>query len=244
MKTFVLDVRGELACFSMPIPYPERYSYPCPTPSAARGIFDSIYVKPDQFRWQVERIEILHPVNYLPLRRNEVKEKVNVAAVRRWMAGLAPVEPILADGDKVLLRTDEKGRTQRQTMALRDVRYRLRGHICPWVGHEVDLSALEAQFFRRAKQGKCYIQPCLGQREMVAYFRLADDCVDNPAPIWLDQDLGWMLYDVFDLSRPGNNTDVPSISLFHARIEHGVLEVPPYEDVRVQKAVSNSIRKG
>lgn len=237
MRTFVLDVQGDLACFSMPIPYPERYSYPCPTPSAARGIFDSIYVKPTQFRWQIERVEILKSISYISLRRNEVKDTVNVAAVQKWIGGRAPIEPIYADGDKTLLGTDEKGRTQRQTMALRDVRYRLHAHIRPWKGYEQELASLESQFLRRAKAGKCFVQPCFGQREMVAYFRLAEECPDHPDPVPFDQDVGWMLYDVFDLSQPGSNTDPPSISLFHAKIVQGVMDVPPFEDDRVKKAV-------
>lgn len=235
MTSFTLDVRGDLACWSRPELSVERFSYPCPTPSGARGIFDCVYLKPEQFRWQIDQIEILKPVSYMPLRRNEVKEKVNAASVEKWMDGREPVEPIWADGDRGMLGTDEKGRTQRQTMALRDVRYRLYAHIRPWSGYQEQLTSLEAQFLRRAKAGKCFSQPCFGQREFVAYFRLADDCPDWPLPVPFDQDVGWMLYDVFDLSRPGKNTDAPAISLFRARIKQGVLMVPPYEDEGVRK---------
>lgn len=234
MSQFVLDVRGDFACFSRPELSVERFSYPCPTPSAARGIFDAIYVKPEQFRWHVHRIEILHPVSYIPLRRNEVKETINIAAVEKWMKG-TQVEPILADADKAMLGTDEKGRTQRQTMALRDVRYRLHAHILPWPGRERDLSSLESQFRRRVEHGKCFTQPYLGQREFAAYFRLAQDCPDYPDPVPFDQDVGWMLYDVFDLSRVGSNTDKPTISLFRAHIKKGLLDVPAHDDTQVRK---------
>src|SRR5690554_5162966 len=70
--THMLDVRGDFACFARPELAVERYSYPCPTPSAARGIFEAIYFKP-QFRWQVTQIELLSPPSYIALRRNEVK---------------------------------------------------------------------------------------------------------------------------------------------------------------------------
>jgi CRISPR-associated protein Cas5d len=236
MQTFVLDVRGDFACFSRPELSVERFSYPCPTPSAARGIFDAIFLKPEQFRWQIERIEILKPVAYVPLRRNEVKETISVKAVERWIAGKELVQPILADADKALLGTDEKGRTQRQTMALRDVRYRVHAHIRTWRAGE-ELISLERQFMRRATAGKCFTQPYFGQREFVAYFRLADDCADFPEPVPFNEDVGWMLYDVFDQSRPGKSSDPPSISLFRARIQDGILEVPPYDDGRVRKAV-------
>jgi CRISPR-associated Cas5-like protein len=48
----VLEVWGELACFTRPELKVERFSYPCITPSAARGIFDAIYTKPVEFRWR------------------------------------------------------------------------------------------------------------------------------------------------------------------------------------------------
>ncbi len=149
----ILEVWGEFACFTRPELKVERFSYPCITPSAARGIFDAIYAKPVEFRWEVRKVELLTPPAYIALRRNEVKEKVNVEAVTRWMAGKGEPEPIWADGDRDLLGSDEKGRTQRQTMALRDVRYRLWAQIGTWPGHETKLPRLEAQFRRRAERG-------------------------------------------------------------------------------------------
>ena len=56
-------------------------------------------------------------------------------------------------------------------------------------------------------------------------------------PIALNQDLGWMLYDVFDLSRPGSPHDPPSISLFRAMLQNGVLHVPEYTSPEVLKGV-------
>jgi CRISPR-associated protein Cas5d len=237
MQSFVLNFHGDLACFSRPELSLERFSYPCPPPSAARGVFDAIFCNPDQFRWQVETVEILHPVSYIALRRNEVKDYVNVDAVEEWMAGTAAPEPIWADADKAMLGTDKKGRTQRQTIALRDVRYRLHAHMRPWPGHEDKVASVEEQFRRRVQHGKCFQQPYFGCREFVAYFRLAQDCPDRPDPVPFDEELGWMLYDVFDLSRPGKANDGPAISVFRARIKGGVLDVPPYESDAVRKAV-------
>jgi CRISPR-associated protein Cas5d len=74
-------------------------------------------------------------------------------------------------------------------------------------------------------------QPYLGQREFVAFFKYLPPGEDRPAPIDYSTDLGMMTYDIFDLSRPGRNTDKPFISLFHARIEHGVLNVPGWEEL-------------
>lgn len=235
-----LEVWGDLACFTRPELKVERFSYPIITPSAARGIFDAIYSKPNknpakaEFRWQLTRIEILSPPGYLPLRRNEVKDKVSVKP--GWLTGKEPPEPIWADGTKDMLGTDMKGRTQRQTMALKDVRYRLYAEIRPWPGFETRLPGMEAQFRRRAANGKCVYQPYFGCREFPAYFELIEVDAALPVPLPIDMEIGLMLYDVFDLSRPGTGEDDPSISLFRATVEKGVLRIPDYE--------SNDVLKG
>jgi CRISPR-associated protein Cas5d len=235
----VLEVWGEFGCFSRPELKVERFSYPVITPSAARGIYDAIYCKPNkdpalaEFRWQVTRIEILSPPNYIALRRNEVKEKAAVKGA--WVTGKERPEPIWADGTKDMLGTDMKGRTQRQTMALKDVHYRLHAQIRPWKGFENRLPALEAQFRRRAANGKCIYQPCFGCREFPAYFELVQPDSPPVKPLPLDIDLGLMLYDVFDLSRPGTSEDGPSISIFNATLRKGVLDVPEYESDLVLK---------
>ena len=231
-----IQVWGEFACFSRPELKVERFSYPVITPSAARGVFDAIYLKPPEFRWQVRRVELLTQPTFIALRRNEVKDVVNVNAVFDWMAGKAEPEPLWADGDRELLGTDEKGRTQRQTMALKNVRYRLTAEIRPWPGFESQLHAFNEQFRRRARQGKCFFQPYLGCREFPAYFSLVDDEAPTTAPAPVELDLGWMLYDVFDLSRPGKHDDHPAVSLFQAKVEAGVLEIPVFESPAVFKA--------
>jgi len=237
----VLDVWGDLAVFSRPELKVERFSYPVITPSAARGIFDAIYCKPPEFRWQIDAIEILSPPSYIALRRNEVKEKINLNAIFKWMAGTAQPEPIFADGDRDLTRSDEKGRTQRQTMALKDVSYRLRAHIQPWPGHQNKLPGLEAQFRRRAAKGKCVWQPYFGCREFPAFFELVEPQAPPAQPVAWDQDLGWMLYDVFDLSKPGTNHSPPRISLFQARVRGGVLQVPDFLSDQVAKVAEGGL---
>lgn len=236
----VLEVWGEFACFSRPELKVERFSYPVITPSAARGIYDAIYCKPNkdptkaEFRWQITRIEMFSPPSYIALRRNEVKDK---AAVKPgWITGKEIPEPIWADGTKDFLGTDMKGRTQRQTMALKDVRYRLHAEIRPWKGFEERLSGFEAQFRRRAANGKCVYQPCFGCREFPAYFELVEPSASLCHPLPIDLDVGLMLYDVFDLSRPGTCEDHPSISLFRCKVRQGVIEVPDYHSDQVLKA--------
>lgn len=234
-----LEVWGEFACFSRPEMKVERYSYPVITPSAARGIFDAIYFKREyNFYWQIERIELLSPPKYIALRRNEVKDKASVTEIQKWINGGKNITPLWADGGKNELGTDQKGRTQRQTMALKNVRYRLYAHIVNRTP-KANLQALNAQFERRARQGKCFYQPYFGCREFPAYFELRDTPADTTT-CDLDLDLGWMLYDVFDLTQQNDNQAKPAISVFHAQLKNGVLEVPPYPSTAVHKAVGEN----
>ncbi len=233
----VLEVWGELACFTRPEFKVERFSYPVITPSAARGIFDAIYCKPSkdaskaEFRWQVKKVEVLSEPSYIALRRNEVKEKApSEKTILGWASGKTEPEPILADGTMDILGTDQKGRTQRQTMALRNVHYRLHAEIRPWPGYEDKLNGMEAQFRRRAGNGKCICQPYFGCREFPAFFELAGPESIREKPVPLNMEIGLMLYDVFDLSKPGRNVDEPRISLFRAKVVNGVMEIPEYEN--------------
>lgn len=230
----ILEVWGEFACFTRPELKVERFSYSVMTPSAARGILDAIYVKPREFRWQVRRIEVLRPPAFISLRRNEVKEKgPSEKTVRSWAVGRTEPEPIFADAADP--KNDAKGRTQRQTMALRDVRYRIHAEIRPWDGFKDRQAAFEAQFRRRASTGKCVYQPYFGCREFPAYFELVEGEPARAAALQSDLDLGFMLYDVFDLSRPGGDTDAPLVSFFHAVVKSGVLDVPEYGSDAVRK---------
>lgn len=242
-KDQVLEVWGGFACFTRPELKVERFSYPVITPSAARGIYDAIYCKPNndptkaEFRWQVTKVEILRPPSYIALRRNEVKDKApSERTIIGWINGKQP-EPLWADGTPDMLGTDQKGRTQRQTMALRDVRYRLHAEVRPWPGFEDRVQAIENCFRRRAATGKCIYQPYLGCREFPAYFELIEP-EGPPADRWCgSMEIGWMLYDVFDLSRPGTNEDVPCVSLFQATVEDGILKIPDYSSDEVRRGV-------
>ena len=80
LKEITIEVWGDFACFSAPYAKVERLTYPFPTPSAARGILSAIYMKPKEFRWQINRIEVLNPIRYISFKRNEVKCTVGSGA--------------------------------------------------------------------------------------------------------------------------------------------------------------------
>ena len=248
-NTHTLEVWGALACFTRPELKVERFSYPVITPSAARGIFDAIYwhgqreqrgkrtaIRP-HFYWQVTRIEMLEMPRYIALRRNEVKDKAPAErTINAWILGKTAPEPIWADGTKDELGSDQKGRTQRQTMALKNVRYRITACIEARAAFRSELPAVNAQFVRRAAAGKCFQQPYFGCREFPAFFEYLPPGTLPRAPAPFDQHLGFMLYDVFDLASEETHDEAePFISVFDAHICNGVLEVPPYDDERVRK---------
>ncbi len=234
---FIIEVWGDLACFTRPEMKVERFSYPVMTPSAARGILDAIYCKPVEFGWRIDGIEILKPIRYIALRRNEVKDKININAIKAPMARGGEVTPIIADATRDMVGSDQQGRTQRQTMALVDVRYRIHAHMNPRPEFVGNLKVLTQQMQRRLAAGKCFYQPYFGCREFAAFFDQADMANRQPAqPINLD--LGLMLYDVFNLNDVRSDGFAPpQISLFRANVKNGVLDIPAYESDLVLKPV-------
>lgn len=206
-EQITLEVWGDFACFTAPYGKVERLTYPFPTPSAARGIFSAIYSKPKEFYWQINRIEVLRPLSYIGFKRNEVKSTVST-------------KPIFTDDD----------RTQRQTIALRDVRYRITATIVPrkaFIGRE---KQLYEQARRRIRGGKCFMQPCMGLREFVAYFEEYDPQLHTDQPIPVDMDAGLMVYDIFDLHDYSvKKKTEPKLTLFHAEMKQGVVEIPDYD---------------
>lgn len=231
MNELSIEVWGDFACFSRPESKVERLTYPVITPSAARGILSAVYSKPVEFYWQVVRIEVLKPIRYLSFKRNEV---INSKIGRKMD------EPIFVDETKVNQK-DENGkdkkigsehRTQRQTVVLKDVRYRITARIVPRKNFMGTVTQLYEQALRRIKGGKCFFQPSLGMREFVCYFSEPTDM----QPIEANADLGIMLYDVFDLNKFEVTPKAePFVSVFHAKLENGVLEVPEYDSELVLK---------
>lgn len=214
-----IEVWGDFASFVPPWAKVERLTYPCPTPSALRGLLSSIYMKPQEFMWRISRIEVLNPIRYMSFMRNEIKSKASIKA----------------NVEDSIIYTDDKirGRTQRQTQVLKDVRYRITAEICPQPGYTGTVEQLYAQAMRRIRTGKTFCQPCLGMREFVCYFEESDGLRQ---PIDVSMDLGLMVYDVFD----PRNCEVTkksqySLSLYHPVMKHGVIEVPPYESEEVLK---------
>lgn len=213
-KEFCLEVWGPMACFTRPELKVERVSYDVITPSAARAIFEAIFWKP-AIHWQVTKIELLNPIKWTSVRRNEV-------------GAVASKNPIFIE-DK---------RQQKNSLLLKDVKYRIwaklefiprrkrtkQSDLFDEEHHDENPAKYNAMFERRASKGQCFNQPYLGTRECVASFRLVNPETDElVAPINESRDFGIMLYDM-DFEKDLKN---PPAMFYRAKMENGVIIVPP-----------------
>lgn len=212
MNTFCLEVSGPFACFTRPEMKVERVSYDVITPSAARSVFEAILWKPE-IRWTVTRIEVLKPIRWINLRRNEVGAVVSTRNVQQAMNA--------GSGKLALFIEDE--RQQRAGLFLRDVAYRLHAALALSPKARDPLVKYTEMFARRAAKGQCVNQPYLGCREFAADFRLVTDPTSEPASLAESRDLGWMLHDL-DFSNPAD----PQPRFFRADMANGVIDVPPF----------------
>lgn len=237
-----LQISGDFACFTRPEMKVERVSYDVITPSAARGILEAIYWKP-QIRWVIDRIHVLKPIRFTNIRRNEVGAKAS-APTAAAMKG----EKLTAIG---ILIEDE--RQQRAATLLRDVAYIIEAHLeildlrMDRGGEEKPPNQIAGKhldmFRRRAKTGQCFHQPCLGNREFPARFTLIEPDESIPPtelpPEQLNKELGWMLHDIAYLPADKKAKDSfltgqgkrvrTEPRFFNAKLENGVIEVPPFQ---------------
>ncbi len=230
-KQFCIEVWGDYACFTRPEMKVERVSYDVITPSAARAVFEAIFWKP-AIQWRVKKIEVLNPIRWISVRRNEVGK-------------------LISPKSKEILIEDE--RQQRAGLFLRDVAYRLHAEMefiplrnrntyetpdgLKDAEEEELLHSTEnpgkynAIFERRVNKGQCFNQPYLGCREFSCNFRYVENPdLEEKSPIDESRDMGFMLYDM-DFTNPEN----PQAMFFRAQLKNGVLEVPSINSEEVRR---------
>lgn len=195
----VVQVWGDGALFTRPELKVERVTYPVMTPTAAVGVLEAIFWKPE-FHWRVVAVEVLKPIKQATIRRNETTD-------------LAP----LADAVAGKRRVDTvANRVQRNAVYLTDVAYRIHAHVDLLSHATKQTAAYRDQFRRRVARGACFSQPYLGTREFSANFGQPD----GTRPIDITQDLGVMLHGI------DHATDPASFTWFTARLDRGVMHVP------------------
>lgn len=231
-----LEISGDYALFSRPEMKVERVSYDVITPSAARGVLEAIYWKP-QIRWIIDEITVLNPIRFTNIRRNEISKKASKPSAALVAEGGIGNEGIFVD--------DDKTRQQRASLLLKDVRYLIRAHIHLFdtrlerngpevpanqaVGKHLDM------FKRRARKGQAFHQPYLGCREFPASFILHEDVETLPQldeSLSGEKDLGFMLHDIeFDQNSKTKAVKDTTPHFFRAQMNDGVIKMPvlPFE---------------
>lgn len=213
---------GDYALFTRPEMKVERVSYEVITPSAARGVLEAIYWKP-QIRWVIDRLHVLNPIRFTSQRRNEVGCKIPTR-------GPDGAEQAMKKGRGRLGIYVENERQQRAAMLLRDVAYVIEAHFDIVDGEPNEAKHLD-QFNRRARAGQCFTRPYLGTRECAADFALIEHGQPLPQPhpsLAGRRELGWMLHDI-----DFRNGRQPRF--FNAVMVDGVIDVPPFDSPEVKR---------
>ncbi len=167
--TFIIKVGGDYACFTNPGLKVERCTFPVMTPSAARGVLEAIFWKP-QFRWEIREIKVLKPIKQISIMRNEIEDRQNKT-------------PIII----------ERNRQQRASLILKDVEYVITAEIVLKVGTNNIIGYAE-QFRRKLEGGQCHHTPYLGTREFAAWFEPATG-KEEPDEAIEELPLGQILFD-------------------------------------------------
>lgn len=227
-----LKVSGDYALFSRPEMKVERVSYDVMTPSAARGVLEAIYWKP-QIRWIIDEIHVLKPIRFTNIRRNEIDSKIPVK-------GKSGVSAAMNDSGMEIGMDVAGHRQQRASLLLKDVAYLIRAHLVvldkrvekggpEFPEHEAAGKHLE-MFKRRARKGQAFHKPYFGCREFPVDFELIEDGSDIPSPpeeLGDEKDLGFMLHDIqFDQDRASKKVRNTTPHFFRAVMRNGVIRVP------------------
>ena len=208
-----VEVWGDYALFSRPEFKTERVSYDCMTPSAARGLLESIYWHPG-LRWVIDRIHVCAPIRFTNIRRNEVKDVISA-----WK-----VKAVMEKGQGELYLAAPESIQQRAAMVLANVRYVIDAHFVMTDNAAPGDNPGKFQDIlkRRLERGQFYSMPYFGTREFPAHFRRCETLPPCPEDLKGTRDLGWMLWDM-DYRDPENITP----KFFRASLRDGVMAVPP-----------------
>lgn len=235
---FKIMVEGDYACFTRPEMKVERVSYDVPPPGALEGMLKSIYWKP-ALCYVIDKIIVFNPIDFINIRRNEVKDKVSFSAVKSQMNGKG--------GDPCIYTSEE--RDQRAAMILKNVRYGVEFHFELTGLKNDDEADGEKKHYniikRRLEKGQCFRTPCLGCSEFpVRSIKLVDDFDLNQISSSIqdlgDVDLGFMSYRVCFLDKgiPLNDdwdnpkfSDKASTQYYRPHMIGGVIDVAKYREV-------------
>lgn len=207
---------GDYACFTQPEFKAERYTYDVITPSAARGILESIYWVPG-ITWVVEKIWTTKPLKRLDLRRNETQRGISTKTFIDNAKKNEPAPTYNAQND----------RTLRYTHMLKDVEFYIQAHaevnnsLYAWSAKKAEYSLKQ-----HARQGSVFQQPYLGCREFLADYEVCDS-PPTKSEYDGDQDLDTMFW-----GWEFNTEDESPMALYYqATVENGCITIPRREEL-------------
>ncbi|MDD4832167.1 MAG: type I-C CRISPR-associated protein Cas5c [Clostridia bacterium] len=211
-----LLIKGDYACFTRPEMKVERVSYDVPTPSAMRGVIESIYWKP-QIKWSIDKIHVLNPIKYSNIRRNEMKEKLLLGKVKQQMTNPDIDISLYRGGDNI---------NQRGALILVDVAYGVEAHFDVIDGEDAEKHYAIAT--RRMKNGQYVKVPVLGCREFSAQFEYVEEIPKSP--LIGEVDLGFMLYDLkfSPADKEGNWSNKGEPIWYRPKMVNGIIDVAEY----------------
>lgn len=234
---FKLMVEGDYACYTRPELKVERVSYDVPTPGALEGMLKSVYWKPS-IRYVIDKIIVFHAIDFINIRRNEVKDKVLYSAVKNQMNGKGSDPCIYAS----------ESRSQRASMILKNVKYGVEFHFeLTGLRDEREEDGENKHFSiikRRLEKGQYFRTPCMGCSEFpVKRMELVEEFDENLISSKIlemgDVDLGFMSYKVAfsDQGRPVNDdwenprfSDKASTIYYRPHMVNGVIDVKKYRE--------------
>lgn len=203
-----VQVWGELACFTRPEFGAEKVSYPVMTPTAAQGLLEAIFWKPE-FEWRVAAIDVLRPVQWSRIFRNGIGSRQTSGAALRWAR----------EGGGYDAASD---RVQFRTLLLRDVAYVIHADMEVVRGPE-PAAKFRDQFRRRVSRGQFFSGPYLGCRELLAYFAEPDGT--EPIDATFDAGVLPRIFHRNDDDDPAGNGAITSIDWLTTKVVAGRLLV-------------------
>jgi CRISPR-associated protein Cas5d len=213
---FKILVKGEYALFSRLELKVEHVSYDVPTPSALVGLLSSVYWHPG-VKYVIDEIRVYNPVNFINIRRNEVKDKLSPSAVTAQMK---------SDDKGDLGIYTKESISQRASLLLKDVSYGVSAHFELTDEKEPNQSEdkVYAILSRRLKKGQFFSQPFLGCREFPAQVEWVEELPESTLDYTAD--LGYMLYDLqYEKTASGEPRDAAEPRFYRPRVEKGVIDV-------------------
>ena len=234
---FKVLVEGDYACFVRPELKVERVSYDVPTPGALEGMLKSIYWKP-AIRYIIDKIIVFHPIDFVTIRRNEVKDKVLLSTMKSQMNGKG--------GDPCIYTSES--RSQRSSMVLKNVKYGIEFHFeLTGLKNEYEEDAENKHYNiikRRLEKGQCFRTPCFGcsefpEKRMELVEQFDENLISSRILEMGDVDLGYMSYRVEfqDKGQPINNdwenpkfSDKAKTIYYRPHMIRGVIDVQKYRE--------------